>query len=161
MTGSGRLTMGSGRGLQRGWFPWGPKHSYTGRICDHEGTNKVGLNFVSFPCVGQEDKFIDIEVECSGFWIEIFFTDHGGFIESILCEENWRALCGIVDLERGKDCCDGWVSGLCANDFFMGSNGYGCDRRRCIVSSQWHVIKECGLTDGLFGHCKGDGVDIR
>uniref|UniRef100_A0A915IBZ1 Uncharacterized protein n=1 Tax=Romanomermis culicivorax TaxID=13658 RepID=A0A915IBZ1_ROMCU len=28
------------------------------------------------------------------------------------------------------------------------------------MTSSWHVSRECGLTDGLFGHCTGDGVHV-
>uniref|UniRef100_A0A915J8M4 Uncharacterized protein n=1 Tax=Romanomermis culicivorax TaxID=13658 RepID=A0A915J8M4_ROMCU len=34
--------------------------------------------------------------------------------KSIFREENWPALCSVVDLERGDDCGDSGISGLCS-----------------------------------------------
>uniref|UniRef100_A0A915JDH2 Uncharacterized protein n=1 Tax=Romanomermis culicivorax TaxID=13658 RepID=A0A915JDH2_ROMCU len=78
-------------------------------------SNEIGLDFVRFSCVGQENKVVDGEMACSGFAVEVFFTDCGSYIKKpIFCEENWQAFCGIVYLERGDDCGDGEIGGLCS-----------------------------------------------
>uniref|UniRef100_A0A915L980 Uncharacterized protein n=1 Tax=Romanomermis culicivorax TaxID=13658 RepID=A0A915L980_ROMCU len=60
-------------------------------------------------------------------------------VQSIFSEENQWVLCGVVALKRGDDCCDGWVGGLWACDFFMGGDSYGFDRRWRVVGGQQHI----------------------
>uniref|UniRef100_A0A915KX76 Uncharacterized protein n=1 Tax=Romanomermis culicivorax TaxID=13658 RepID=A0A915KX76_ROMCU len=63
----------------------------------------------------------------------------------------------ITLCQRGDKCGDGGISGLC---FVLGGDCYGFDRRRRVIGGQQYRIGECGLTDGLFGHCLSDGIDV-
>uniref|UniRef100_A0A915JTD5 Uncharacterized protein n=1 Tax=Romanomermis culicivorax TaxID=13658 RepID=A0A915JTD5_ROMCU len=56
--------------------------------------------------------------------------------KSVFCEEDWRAFCGVVNLERGNDWGDGQISGLCSPYFVLGGDCYSFDRRRRVIGGQ-------------------------